>query len=128
MEEQVREFQILDDSYKALQAENYQLRDYVINLQSRLIESQVDYPQPPPQLREPREGEPMRDVEPIQHMTAPTAAMAPSAVSQLQAAAAAIAENDAGVTKPNPEDVGYLTAETAYGPRKPQPDSQTDPG
>lgn len=30
-----------------MQAENYQLRDYIINLQSRLIESQGDFPPAP---------------------------------------------------------------------------------
>ena len=30
-----------------MQAENYQLRDYIINLQSRLLESQGEVPPPP---------------------------------------------------------------------------------
>lgn len=38
---------MLEENFKAIQAENYQLRDYIINLQSRLIESQGDFPQPP---------------------------------------------------------------------------------
>jgi hypothetical protein len=47
LEEQVRDYALLNENFKALQAENYQLRDYIINLQSRLIESQGEYPQPP---------------------------------------------------------------------------------
>jgi hypothetical protein len=40
----------LEDNYKAIQAENYSLREYIIHLQSRLIESQGEYPQPPPNV------------------------------------------------------------------------------
>jgi hypothetical protein len=38
---------MLDNNFKAVQAENYQLRDYIINLQSRLLESQGEFPPPP---------------------------------------------------------------------------------
>ena len=38
---------MLNENFKAVQAENYQLRDYVISLQSRLLESQGEYPPPP---------------------------------------------------------------------------------
>ncbi|KAL9122053.1 MAG: hypothetical protein Q9187_001389 [Circinaria calcarea] len=86
LEEQVRDYSLLSENYKALQAENYQLRDYIINLQSRLIESQGDYPQPPSNidLPHPRSSEPMGH----HHVPAPTASMTPSAISQLQASAA----------------------------------------
>lgn len=47
LEEQVRELHSLEENYKAIQSENYSLREYIIHLQSRLIESQGDYPQPP---------------------------------------------------------------------------------
>lgn len=40
----------MNDSLKASQAENYSLREYIIHLQSRLIESQGDFPQPPPNV------------------------------------------------------------------------------
>jgi hypothetical protein len=43
----VRDYGMLNESFKAVQAENYQLRDYIINLQSRLIESQGEFPPPP---------------------------------------------------------------------------------
>ena len=43
-----------------MQAENYQLRDYIINLQSRLIESQGDFPPAPSNinLQQPMPGAP----------------------------------------------------------------------
>ncbi|EXJ94183.1 hypothetical protein A1O1_02576 [Capronia coronata CBS 617.96] len=47
LEEQVRDYQALSENFKAVQAENYQLRDYIINLQSRLLESQGEVPPPP---------------------------------------------------------------------------------
>ena len=50
LEEQVRDYALLNENFKTLQAENYQLRDYIISLQSRLIESQGEYPQPPPNI------------------------------------------------------------------------------
>jgi hypothetical protein len=46
----VRELHTLEDNFKAIQAENYSLREYIIHLQSRLIESQGEYPQPPPNV------------------------------------------------------------------------------
>lgn len=47
LEEQVRDMTALEESYKAIQNENYQLRDYIISLQSRLIESQGEDAVPP---------------------------------------------------------------------------------
>ncbi|MCJ1412699.1 hypothetical protein MMC19_006797 [Ptychographa xylographoides] len=96
LEEQVRDYNLLNENYKAVQAENYQLRDYIINLQSRLIESQGDFPQPPSNinLQEPASrvgGIPanaQHDHHMHHHVPAPTAPMAPSAISQLQASAA----------------------------------------
>ena len=63
LEEQVRDYQTLAESFKAVQSENYQLRDYIINLQSRLIESQGDFPPAPSNidLRQPIGGVPSAD-------------------------------------------------------------------
>lgn len=47
LEEQVRDFATMQESYKQIQSENYQLRDYIISLQSRLIESQGEDAVPP---------------------------------------------------------------------------------
>ena len=73
-----------------MQAENYQLRDYIINLQSRLIESQGDFPQPPSNinLQEPARTGPHEHMHLQHQVPAPTAPMASSALSQLQASAA----------------------------------------
>lgn len=40
----------MEHNYKVLQNENYALREYVIQLQSRMMDSQVEVPQPPPGL------------------------------------------------------------------------------
>jgi hypothetical protein len=81
----VRDYNALNENYKTVQAENYLLRDYIINLQSRLLESQGDFPQPPGNiaLQNPRPGGGNGGVG-----AAPTAPMASSAMSQLQAVAA----------------------------------------
>ncbi|OQO07979.1 hypothetical protein B0A48_06772 [Cryoendolithus antarcticus] len=47
LEEQVKDFQSVEQSYRALQHENYQLREYILNLQSRLLENQSDFPPAP---------------------------------------------------------------------------------
>ena len=83
LEAQVKDYNNLHENYKAVQAENYQLRDYIISLQSRLIESQGEFPQPPSNIDLPRSSGPTH-----QQMQAPTAPMGSSAVSQLQASAA----------------------------------------
>ncbi|KUJ14443.1 uncharacterized protein LY89DRAFT_139123 [Mollisia scopiformis] len=85
LEEQVRDLHNLEDNFKALQAENYSLREYIIHLQSRLIESQGDYPQPPPNVNliHPHAG---RGQQQQQHDPQASAPMAP--MSTLQASAA----------------------------------------
>ena len=83
LEAQVKDYNNLHENYKAIQAENFQLRDYIINLQSRLIESQGEYPQPPPNIDLPRSSGPNHH-----QAHAPTAQMGSSAVNQLQASAA----------------------------------------
>lgn len=47
LEEQVKDFQNMEHNYKTLQNENYQLREYILSLQSRLLENQADFPPPP---------------------------------------------------------------------------------
>jgi hypothetical protein len=47
LKDQVKEFEQLLELYKTLQTENYQLRDYIINLQSRLLETQGEIPPAP---------------------------------------------------------------------------------
>ena len=94
LETQVREFNTLSENFKALQSENYQLRDYIISLQSRLLESQGEYPQPPSNIDIPH---PRTAGPPNQQIPAPTAPMGSSAASQLQASAAkAVADMSGG--------------------------------
>ncbi|KAL2065461.1 hypothetical protein VTL71DRAFT_3131 [Oculimacula yallundae] len=87
LEEQVRDLHNLEENYKAIQTENYSLREYIIHLQSRLIESQGDYPQPPPNVilnSPPRHEQHPEHIQ--QRHEAPVAPMAP--MSQLQASTA----------------------------------------
>ncbi len=94
----MKEAEALEVNYKAIQAENYQLRDYIINLQSRLIESQGEYPQPPSNIDLPNPRSDDMDA----HMTGPAvsvptapmgaAAVTATAENQLQASAAATAQ------------------------------------
>jgi hypothetical protein len=87
LEEQVRELHALEDNYKAIQTENYSLREYIIHLQSRLIESHGEFPQPPANvnLNHPRQDG-MDHLH--RHGEVPTAPMGMSSMSQLQASAA----------------------------------------
>ncbi|KAH8764149.1 hypothetical protein F5883DRAFT_106662 [Diaporthe sp. PMI_573] len=50
LEQQVREFGELEQHYKNLESENYALREYIVHLQGRLIDAQVEPPQPPPNV------------------------------------------------------------------------------
>ncbi|QUC22560.1 uncharacterized protein UV8b_06801 [Ustilaginoidea virens] len=50
LEQQVREFADMDQTFKSLQSENFALREYVIHLQSRLLDAQGEYPPPPPNI------------------------------------------------------------------------------
>lgn len=40
----------MEEDFKTLQQENYQLREYVLSLQARLLESSSDLPPPPPEI------------------------------------------------------------------------------
>ncbi|KAI4206810.1 MAG: hypothetical protein LQ346_000872 [Caloplaca aetnensis] len=93
LEQQVKDYNALSDNFKVLQAENYQLRDYIISLQSRLIESQGEVPQPPSNI----DISPHRQSnQPGQHVPAPTAPMGSSTVSQLRASAARVIDLSSG--------------------------------
>ncbi|OIW32412.1 hypothetical protein CONLIGDRAFT_268781 [Coniochaeta ligniaria NRRL 30616] len=50
LEQEVRDYQEMENNFKATQTENYALRQYVISLQSRLLDAHGEYPQPPPGL------------------------------------------------------------------------------
>lgn len=50
LEQQVREYTEMENAYKMAQADNNALREYIIHLQSRLQESQIEVPHPPPHI------------------------------------------------------------------------------
>ncbi|KAL8652030.1 MAG: hypothetical protein Q9226_004438 [Calogaya cf. arnoldii] len=107
LETQVKDYNTLSESFKNLQAENYQLRDYIISLQSRLIESHGEFPQPPSniELSLHSSSAPMS-----QSVPAPTAPMGSSIVSQLRASAAQVID-----LSNNKHDIGDETDSTLHG-------------
>ncbi|KAM5368670.1 hypothetical protein ACJZ2D_009442 [Fusarium nematophilum] len=50
LEQQVRDYMEMEQSFKTMQSENYALREYVIHLQSRLLDVQGEFPPPPPNV------------------------------------------------------------------------------
>ncbi|OAA81417.1 bZIP transcription factor [Akanthomyces lecanii RCEF 1005] len=50
LEQQVREYTDMETTIKQYQSENYALREYVIQLQSRLLETVGEFPPPPPNV------------------------------------------------------------------------------
>ncbi|KAF2153693.1 hypothetical protein K461DRAFT_114677 [Myriangium duriaei CBS 260.36] len=119
LEKQVQDYHAMEEEFKQLQHENYELREYILSLQSRLLESSAELPPPPSRVhlgqpghhqRSPHSVEPHRmDIDPqtqghiSQSQPAPTASMAgptqpaedgitQAAVEQLQAAAAEAGE------------------------------------
>ena len=116
LETQVKDYNTLSESFKNLQAENYQLRDYIISLQSRLIESHGEFPQPPSNIEIPLQAS---SASMSQSVPAPTAPMGSSAITQLRVSAAQVIDlsdtkNDVG------EDVdGTLNGDTPVAKRGP---------
>ena len=50
LEQQVRDYAQMEETFKAQQGETYALREYIYNLQSRLMDLSVELPPPPPGL------------------------------------------------------------------------------
>ncbi|KAI1325494.1 hypothetical protein F5Y16DRAFT_262384 [Xylariaceae sp. FL0255] len=50
LEQQVREYGEMEQHLNAVKNDNYALREYIIQLQSRLLDLQVEPPQPPPNV------------------------------------------------------------------------------
>lgn len=123
LEEQVKEFQTMEQNFRALQNENYQLREYILNLQSRLLENQSEFPPAPSHVNLPSASHGGADsstaVEQqlrreIQHSQAPGASQH-DGISQLQAAAA---QADARSGEP-PYGLGRSRAEEGAHDTKP---------
>ncbi|KAF2424253.1 hypothetical protein EJ08DRAFT_420639 [Tothia fuscella] len=89
LKDQVKEHHQLEVSYETIQKENFQLRQYIITLQARLLESHTELPPPP-------ESVDLSRPLPALERRAPTATMSSSAINELQAAAAAAAEASEG--------------------------------
>ena len=65
----------MDTNYRVLQAENTQLREYILNLQGRLLETQGDVPPPPSHVN-------LLSADSASGSGAPRLPMAPSAIDQ----------------------------------------------
>ena len=138
LEEQVRDLHALEETFKVVQAENYQLRDYVINLQSRLIESQGDFPQPPSNIDLSQTGIPLRpDLPPIPvaplppGLHAPTApmgsALAAASLLQASAAQAQVVADMANAVKQLKHDAGFPDEAGPVGKRQKRLDGEVLP-
>ncbi len=94
----------MEANFRALQNENYQLREYILTLQSRLLENQSDIPPAPSHTNiTSASQQPSSAVDSanaveqqlrreMQHQPPPEAPMRHDAMSQLQAAAAQASE------------------------------------
>ena len=124
LKDQVKEYEQLSETYKAVQAENYQLRDYIISLQSRLLESHAQIPPPPdnidltrphPLLEQQHAGGAGQNSQGASgQANAPTAPMTSVAITQLQQAAARASAHEASGGK------HMDTSEYASSPRNSQ--------
>ncbi|WEW59196.1 hypothetical protein PRK78_004665 [Emydomyces testavorans] len=104
LEEQVKDFEIMSENFKALQAENYQLREYIIGLQSRLIDSQNDVPELPANidLTQPRP-------EPTAAVQAATGAVTGAGQPEQMNALNRIAVAGLGMRKHQHEEAAFLS-------------------
>lgn len=50
LEQENKTFREMEKGFKTMQSENYALREYVITLQSRLLDVQGEFPTPPPNV------------------------------------------------------------------------------
>jgi hypothetical protein len=115
LEQQVRDYGEMETTFKGLQNENYALRDYVLRLQSRLLDSQGEYPQPPPgiNLAHPNaQGQPQHGGPEVPQ---PAGAAAPGA-NPVEVAAQAVA----GLTRNE-----HLAARDPYAPVRTDDDART---
>lgn len=46
----MRDYDTMDQNLKMVQAENYSLKEYIVHLQSRLVDAQIEPPPPPPNI------------------------------------------------------------------------------
>lgn len=65
----MKEYEVMSQEFKALQSENYQLREYIINLQSRLLDSHGEVPELPGNIDL---SQPRAEISVPQPLTRPT--------------------------------------------------------
>ncbi|KAI1128132.1 hypothetical protein F5Y10DRAFT_265451 [Nemania abortiva] len=138
LEQQVRDYTEMEHSYKLVQNDNYALREYIIQLQSRLLDLQQELPQPPPNVniappgqsstaRQPHNGAP---VEPAPNATsAGTLADVAAAVAGLSRepiaeggyAKSAFKSENGGASHPNDEIRRQLQTDTLPPPSSLRP-------
>ncbi|KAF2016102.1 hypothetical protein BU24DRAFT_193827 [Aaosphaeria arxii CBS 175.79] len=139
LKDQVKEFEQLCELYKALQNENYQLRDYIINLQSRLLESQGEIPPAPAGVDLSRQHPeppstivqaPQPPQQPEQQQSSPTnnGGLSERQIGELQMAAqaAAAAQHGPPVNNgkhPNSDGPSFDTGD--YADKRPKVDDST---
>ncbi|KAI1107479.1 hypothetical protein F4804DRAFT_161262 [Jackrogersella minutella] len=91
LEQQVRDYGEMEHSYKAIQNDNYALREYVIQLQSRLLDLQVELPQPPPNVNITPPNAPTSSARGTHASTAPDSGPSNNNAGTLADVAAAVA-------------------------------------
>ncbi|GAB0131551.1 hypothetical protein EsDP_00000017 [Epichloe bromicola] len=94
LEQQVREFADNEQALKAMQSENYALRDYVIHLQSRLLDIQGEYPPPPPNINLSQAGGPPPPASAPPEQAAPAVGVAPTPLEAVAQAVAGLAAQE----------------------------------
>ena len=122
----------MEQNFRALQNENYSLREYILNLQSRLLENQSDFPPAPshinlpPSSRQQAPPPPSADADSQpsveQQLRREMQHQGHDGMSQLQAAAAAASEAQPQVS--SPYGLGGQGTSTRAGPDE-VPDGET---
>ncbi|KAI0447438.1 hypothetical protein F4803DRAFT_323148 [Xylaria telfairii] len=105
LEQQVRDYTEMEHSFKVIQNDNYALREYIIQLQSRLLDLQVELPQPPPNVNiTPPNQNPASTATRQPHSSAPvdTGSNATSAGTLADVAAAVAGLSTAGLRAREP--------------------------
>lgn len=88
LEQQVKDHETMAEQYKAIQDENYQLREYIIELQSRLIHHQTEVPALPRHIDLSR-TRPQHQHQHHENTNGPPTTQTQSVAAQMQAVQAA---------------------------------------
>ncbi|CAG7924766.1 unnamed protein product [Penicillium olsonii] len=129
LEEEVKNIDPLKDQVKSLVGENYQLREYIINLQSRLLEAQGEVPELPANidLSQPRTTEMALASAGVQNSSpsgsVPSTGPHHSSVSEDMNSLNRIAAATLGMRKPN-DDASFLNNTFQQNKRMRTDDSQ----